>query len=135
MNAAESRLATEKKKGFVFPYRLEWDASRKESPWWMTIVSIVLALVFCGIFIWANGMNPLTVYGKMLNGAFGTQFGITETLVKAIPLLLCGLGVAVAYRISIWNIGRKGSSPLGQWRQLRLRSIFRICRLTLLYRP
>ncbi|WP_336785917.1 ABC transporter permease [Paenibacillus sp. MMO-177] len=93
--------------------RIELDPSRKESPWWMTIVSILLALVFCGIFIAANGMNPITVYSKMITGAFGTSFGITETLVKSIPLLLCGIGVAIAYRISVWNIGAEGQFLAG----------------------
>ncbi|WP_158594072.1 ABC transporter permease [Cohnella faecalis] len=84
-----------------------------EPLWWMTVVSVALALVVCGIFIWANGMNPLAVYKKMVVGAFGTSFGITETLVKSIPLLLCGLGVSVAYRISVWNIGAEGQFALG----------------------
>ncbi|MFC4101848.1 ABC transporter permease [Paenibacillus xanthanilyticus] len=95
--------------------RLEIERSHagQGSPWWITIVSVLLALVFCGIFIAANGMNPVTVYAKMISGAFGSSFGITETLVKAIPLLLCGLGVAIAYRISVWNIGAEGQFVIG----------------------
>jgi simple sugar transport system permease protein len=93
--------------------RLEIDSSRPGNPWWITIVSILLALIVCGIFIAANGMNPVTVYAKMLQGAFGSEFGITETLVKSIPLLLCGIGVAIAYRISIWNIGAEGQFAAG----------------------
>ncbi|MBA2943644.1 ABC transporter permease [Paenibacillus sp. CGMCC 1.16610] len=99
--------------GSRLPYRLEIDPAGRESPWWMTIVSIVLALVACGIFISLNGMNPITVYAKMLTGAFGSSFGLTETLVKAIPLLLCGLGVSIAYRISVWNIGAEGQFLAG----------------------
>ncbi|MFF2482511.1 ABC transporter permease [Paenibacillus sp. NPDC058071] len=97
----------------TLPFRIELDPSRKESPWWMTIVSVLLALLFCGVFIAANGMNPVTVYAKMFTGAFGTSFGLTETLVKAIPLLLCGIGVAIAYRISVWNIGAEGQFAAG----------------------
>ncbi|WP_019003716.1 ABC transporter permease [Cohnella laeviribosi] len=96
-----------------FSFRLEIDPARKESPWWMTIVSVVLALLLCAVFIAANGKNPVEVYGKMLRGAFGSEFGITETLVKAIPLLLCGLGVSIAYRISVWNIGAEGQFVAG----------------------
>ncbi|RUS46412.1 ABC transporter permease [Cohnella sp. AR92] len=96
-----------------FSFRFEIDPARKESPWWMTIVSIVLALLTCAIFIAANGKNPWLVYEKMFRGAFATEFGITETLVKAIPLLLCGLGVAIAYRISVWNIGAEGQFVAG----------------------
>ncbi|WP_373232886.1 ABC transporter permease [Cohnella sp.] len=96
-----------------FPYRFEFDATRQGSPWWMTIVSILLALLFCGIFIAANGMNPVTVYMKMMKGAFGSEYGLSETLVKSIPLLLCGLGVSIAYRISVWNIGAEGQFVAG----------------------
>ena len=54
------------------------------SPWWVTIIAILLAFLICGIFIAANGMNPFLVYSKMVKGAFGTPFGLTETLVKSI---------------------------------------------------
>ncbi|AIQ11867.1 ABC transporter permease [Paenibacillus durus] len=99
--------------GGKMPWRLEFDSSRIRTPWWTPILSVALALVLCAIFIYANGMSPLTVYSKMVKGAFGTSYGITETLVKAIPLLLCGLGIAVAYRISVWNIGAEGQLIVG----------------------
>lgn len=94
-------------------WRLEFDAARMRSPWWTPVLSVLLALLLCAGFIAVNGMNPWTVYAKMWNGAFGTSYGITETLVKAIPLLLCGLGIAVAYRISVWNIGAEGQLTAG----------------------
>ncbi|OMF24867.1 ABC transporter permease [Paenibacillus sp. FSL H8-0548] len=94
-------------------YRIEIDSSKRGSSWWIPFVSVLLALIVCGVFIAANGMNPLPVYKKMFMGAFGTAYGLTETLVKAIPLLLCGLGVAIAYRISVWNIGAEGQFAAG----------------------
>lgn len=96
-----------------FAFRFDFDLSRTKTPWWTPIVSVLLALIACAVFIAANGMNPLTVYNKMFTGAFGSSYGITETLVKAIPLLLCGLGIAVAYRISVWNIGAEGQFIVG----------------------
>lgn len=96
-----------------FSLRLEYDSSRTRSPWWTPVVSIILALLLCALFIAANGMNPVMVYEKMFRGAFGTTYGLTETMVKAIPLLLCGLGIAVAYRISVWNIGAEGQLTVG----------------------
>jgi ABC-type uncharacterized transport system permease subunit len=95
------------------PYRLEYDPSKRVNVWRVTVSSVVLALVVCGIFIAANGMNPFPVYKKLLSGAFGSTFGLTETLVKSIPLLLCGLGVSIAYRISVWNIGAEGQFAAG----------------------
>lgn len=103
----------ETKKGKRWSYRLEIDSSNKGTSWWIPFASIILALLLCGIFIAANEMNPITVYKKMFTGAFGTSYGLTETLVKSIPLLLCGLGVAIAYRISVWNIGAEGQFAAG----------------------
>ncbi|MEK3795372.1 ABC transporter permease [Paenibacillus sp. FSL R7-0204] len=99
--------------GRWYSLRLEYDSSRTRSPWWTPILSVVLALLLCAVFIAANGMSPLVVYEKMFRGAFGTSYGFTETMVKAIPLLLCGLGIAVAYRISVWNIGAEGQLTVG----------------------
>lgn len=97
----------------LLPFRLEYDPHKKTGSRWVPIVSVVVALILCAIFIALNGMNPMTVYMRMARGAFGSSFGISETLVKAVPLLLCGLGVAVAYRISIWNIGAEGQFIAG----------------------
>ena len=106
-------LEKARKKSSIIPYRLQYDPHKKSSSWWIPIVSVAVALVISAIFILLNGMNPITVYSKMFTGAFGSSFGISETFVKAIPLLLCGLGVAIAYRISIWNIGAEGQFVLG----------------------
>lgn len=95
------------------PFRLQYDSTRTKSKWWTAPLSIVLGLVFCGLFMALGGMNPLTIYAKMASGAFGSVYGFSETIVKAIPLLLCGLGVAVAYRLSIWNIGAEGQFTVG----------------------
>lgn len=105
--------STTSSRSIRLPYRLEYDPSKKTNVWWMTIASVLFALLVCGIFIAANGMNPFPVYKKLLSGAFGSTFGLTETLVKSIPLLLCGLGVSVAYRISVWNIGAEGQFAAG----------------------
>ncbi|MGF7048976.1 simple sugar transport system permease protein [Paenibacillus sp. DS2015] len=96
-----------------FPFRLQYDSTRTSSKWWVTIISIVMALLFCAVLMSFGGMNPFTVYAKMFTGAFGSTYGFSETIVKAIPLLLCGLGVAAAYRMSLWNIGAEGQFIMG----------------------
>jgi len=77
------------------------------------LVSILLALVFAGLLILIVGENPIAVYRAMLDGALGDANGRAETLVKATPLLLAGLGVAVAFRMQLWNIGAEGQLYLG----------------------
>ncbi len=94
-------------------FRFELDPSGRDAPWWVTVVAVVAAFGVVALFIALTGKDPVTVYGKMLGGAFASSFGITETLVKAIPLMLCGLGVSLAYRIQVWNIGAEGQFIVG----------------------
>lgn len=77
------------------------------------IFSIFAALIVGSIIIWLAGDNPLTVYRTMLDGAFGSYYKRSETLVKMIPLLLTALGVAVAFRMQLWNIGAEGQFYFG----------------------
>lgn len=75
--------------------------------------SIILALLFSAIFLLLNDYNPLKVYGTLLTSAFTTKYGLTESIVKAIPLMLAGLGVSLAFRMQLWNIGAEGQIYMG----------------------
>ncbi len=77
------------------------------------VLSVLLALVAGGVIMLFAGENPLTVYRAMVEGAFGSRYNFSETLVKTIPLLLSGLGVGVAFRMQLWNIGAEGQLYLG----------------------
>lgn len=77
------------------------------------VVSVVLALLFCAVFLALTGRHPLELYGAMLEGALGSAYGLSETAVKAIPLALCGLGISLAFRMQLWNIGAEGQFYLG----------------------
>jgi general nucleoside transport system permease protein len=61
----------------------------------------------------ALGVNPWEAYGAMVQGAFGNISGFTQTLVKATPLLLVGLGVTIAFRGGVINIGGEGQILVG----------------------
>jgi simple sugar transport system permease protein len=90
---------------------------RLQIPAWINIVvpivSVFFALVFSGIFLKLTGQNPMEVYAAMYRSAFGSAYGFSETLVKAIPLMLCSFGVAMAFKMVIWNIGAEGQLLLG----------------------
>ncbi|WP_231881869.1 ABC transporter permease [Anaerosporomusa subterranea] len=77
------------------------------------VISVILALLFCAVFLALTGQNPLDVYIAMLTGAVGSAYGLSETLVKAIPLMLCGLGISIAFRMQLWNIGGEGQLYMG----------------------
>ena len=79
----------------------------------MPVLATVLALIFCALFFVVTGRDPIEVYSAMFGGALGSAYGVSETLVKTIPLALCGLGVAVAFRMQLWNIGAEGQFYMG----------------------
>lgn len=63
--------------------------------------------------ILAAGANPLDAYYEMFLGAFGNVIAISEVLVRAAPLMLTGLAIAVAFRARFWNIGAEGQLYAG----------------------
>ena len=65
------------------------------------------------MFLALAGVSPITAYKEMLHGAFGSKYGLSETIVKTIPLILTGLAVAVAFRMLLWNIGAEGQLYMG----------------------
>ncbi len=77
------------------------------------MASVVVALLSGAPILYLIGVDPWTAYRAMVWAAFGDLYGVSETLVKAIPLLLLGLGVGVAFRLGFWNIGAEGQFYLG----------------------
>ena len=49
------------------------------------ILSLLAALIIGAAFLMLTGRDPLIVYGAMFKGALGSQYGLAETVVKAIP--------------------------------------------------
>ncbi len=77
------------------------------------IISFVLALLFNGVILILFGINPIQAYSVMIKGSLGSSYALTETLVKAIPLMLTGLGVSIAFQMHFWNIGAEGQLAMG----------------------
>lgn len=60
------------------------------------------------------GYNPAAAFAALWNGAFGSWYAFTSaTLVRAIPLIILGLGFAVALRGGALNIGMEGQFLAG----------------------
>ena len=77
------------------------------------LIALGLALIFSGILLWIFGANPLETYAAMATGAFGQRYHVSETLLRAIPLMLTGLAVGIAFRMLFWNIGAEGQFVWG----------------------
>ena len=92
---------------------------RGEAPRWLT-AALTLAAVAVALFIGAIvlafvGGDPVRAYLHILDAAFGDIGVLSDTLVKATPLILTGLACALAFRMRLWNIGAEGQFLLGAW--------------------
>jgi simple sugar transport system permease protein len=79
----------------------------------LPVAAVALALLIGAGMLLALGADPLKAYSAMLQGAAGSVSGITQTLVKATPLLLVGLGITIAFRGGVINIGGEGQLIVG----------------------
>lgn len=77
------------------------------------IISIAFALFIAGFLLLAAGVSPLEAYREIIVESLGSVYGLSETLVKTTPLIFAGLGVSLAFRMQIWNIGAEGQIYMG----------------------
>ena len=126
----------------LFSHRIRIEP-RLDNPRWIgvasSILGIVLALIVGAFVLRASGANdPIATYQEIFKEGFGTpadwQAGITalltgtdcpkgslcfgplsDTLVKASPILLTALACIIAFRMKLWNIGADGQMFMGAW--------------------
>lgn len=75
--------------------------------------SLLAGLVAVGLVFLLKGINPFFAIAEIFSASFGSLFGFQETLTKAIPLILIGSGLALAYRAKFWNIGAESQLLAG----------------------
>jgi simple sugar transport system permease protein len=81
--------------------------------WCSPLLAAVLTLGSGSLLFIALGHDPLLTLHTLLVAPISDLYGLSEWLVKALPILLCALGLAVAYQARIWNIGAEGQLLLG----------------------
>ena len=78
-----------------------------------TALSILLAFVIGGFFIRIAGFDPFAGYRAMVEGSLLSPLGISNTIVRAIPLIGMAMATAIAFRAGILNLGTEGQMVLG----------------------
>ena len=72
------------------------------------------AMLVTGLIAFAFlGQSPLGASYAYFVEPVTTLYGLGELLLKATPLMLCALGLALGFRANVWNIGAEGQFTLG----------------------
>jgi len=79
----------------------------------IAVASVAAALAVGAVMLLALGANPIDGYQTMIKAAFGSAEGLAATAVKAIPLMLVGVGICIAFRANVINIGGEGQMVVG----------------------
>ncbi len=98
-------------------YRIRLEPRLTEPPRWYPVLvslgAIVVALILGGIVIKVAGGDPIASYIHIAKASFGEVGVMSDTIVKATPILLTALACSVAFRMKLWNIGAEGQFVMG----------------------
>jgi ABC-type uncharacterized transport system permease subunit len=112
---AESASIQKRRTGF----RLRLEPRLDEPPAWypaaISIGAIIGALLLGGIVIELAGGDAWRSYLHIAQASFGDIGVLSDTIVKATPILLTSLACSIAFRMKLWNIGAEGQFIMGAW--------------------
>ena len=90
---------------------------RSATPAWLNLalplLALAAALILCSGLVALAGADVLDAYAQLFLTPFSTGFDLEQTAIKAAPLVLTGLAVAIAFRARFWNIGGEGQLYAG----------------------
>ena len=90
---------------------------RQHSSAWALVLAPIGAVVFTlmvsALLVRWAGAPVAQTYALLLQGAYGSVFALSETLTRAIPLMLTGLAATVAFKARLFNIGAEGQLYVG----------------------
>ena len=93
-------------------------SKRDVLPWYQAMLirggAIILALIVCALVtMLLTGENPISIYGTIFYGAFGTARKSWVTFQNLAVLLGISLAVTPAFKMRFWNIGAEGQVLIG----------------------
>ena len=77
------------------------------------LVAILCAVCAGGLLIAVLGQNPFAYYKAVVLGSFKSALSFRGFVRIFVPLLICSLGVSVAFKMKFWNIGAEGQFIMG----------------------
>lgn len=77
------------------------------------IIAILVGFVVAAVVLAAAGFNPAESFAALFEGSLGRPRYIANVIIRATPLLLCGVGISFAYKVGLFNIGAEGQYIVG----------------------
>lgn len=65
------------------------------------------------LIVLAVGADPIAAIAAAVQSSLGSALALQESAAKTVPLLWCGLAVALSFRAGVWNIGAEGQLLAG----------------------
>ena len=100
-----------------FPFKIKIENRIDNPPRWLSpvlsLAAVAIALLIGAVVIWIAGGDPWAAYSHIAKYSLGSWGVLSDTMVKAIPLMLVGLACSIAFRMKLWNIGAEGQFFLG----------------------
>lgn len=94
--------------------RLEPRAAPSRVFVWLSPLAALGLTVLCGMALFAAlGKSPGQAVSVFFVAPLDSARGVSEVLLKATPLVLCGVGLALCFRANVWNIGAEGQLIAG----------------------
>ena len=98
----------------MIPYRVY---KRQEPLGWgscfVFLGAVLVSLIISGLLLSIQGKPAVKGILLLIQSAYFSSWAVEDCLIKAVPIFLCSLGVSIAFRLQIWNIGAEGQYALG----------------------
>ena len=94
--------------------RLEPRAEASRLMGYLSPLIAVLLMLIGGLALFAAlGKDPVEGFRVYFFNPLRDLYGLSELLLKATPLMLIAMGLAVGFRANVWNIGAEGQFIMG----------------------
>jgi general nucleoside transport system permease protein len=88
-------------------------APSRLAAWASPLIAAVATLLVGYVLFSVLGKDPWEAFHVFFVKPIATRYGVGELLLKAGPLMLCAVGLAIGYRANVWNIGAEGQLTMG----------------------
>ncbi len=81
--------------------------------WFSPLLALVLSVLAVGVLFAMFGRDPVQALGVLFVAPLTSTDNLAELALKATPLMLCAIGIAIGVRGQVWNIGAEGQFTMG----------------------